>query len=177
MGNQIFDRFHRSEFSDEIFAIFGRALTVATRFDASTKALARLPFIKVAIVEKPALNDEEFNKLVQTINKKYKNLNRAIFSLKLNEDIKGLLTQARESRNELIHEVTLGTTENYENVYSIDLSLFLDHVKDLVHDVIKGDALISTIISIQNKEPISDYQFTDKYESQYVDWVMKRFES
>ena len=177
MGNQIFDSFDRTEFSDEIFAIFGRALTVATRFDASTKALARLPLFKLAIVAKHALIDEEYNELVQTINKRYKNLNRAIESLKKNADVEDILTQARESRNKLIHEATLGATEGFDNVSRKDLSLFLDHVKDFVLDVIKGEALISTIISIQNNEPISVYQFSEKYESQYVNWVMERFES
>lgn len=69
MINQLFDNFERSEFSDEIFSIFGRALTVATRFDASTKALARLPLFKLTIASRNTISDEEYNQLTQAITK------------------------------------------------------------------------------------------------------------
>ncbi|MGL1957721.1 MAG: hypothetical protein OCD00_10435 [Colwellia sp.] len=176
MSNQIFDNFDRTEFSDEIFAILGRALTVATRFDTSTKALARLPLFQSVIVKGYTLNADEYNELVQSIHKKYKNLNRAIESLKLNKGIEELLTQARESRNELIHGTTLGSIEGFDNVEHKNLLLFLEHIKDLVLDVIKGETIISMMISKLNNEPISNFQFSEKYEKQYLNWVMERFE-
>lgn len=176
MINQLFDNFERSEFSDEIFSIFGRALTVATRFDASIKTLARLPLFKLAIVSRSTLSDDEYKQLVQNVSKKYSNLSRAIESLKLNEDISDLLTHARESRNELVHEATLGFIEGFDSFNEQELFQLLDHVKGIVLNVIKGERLISTIISIQNNEPISNYQFSHDYESKYVNWVMERFE-
>ena len=177
MVNQLFDNFERSEFSDGIFGIFGRTLTVATRFDASTKALARLPLFKLAIVSRSVLNDDEYNRLIQNVTKKFSNLNRAIESLKLNGDIGCLLTCARESRNELIHETTLGSIEGFDKLNQQELYQLLEHVKGLVLKVIKGEVIISTIISIQNGEPISNHQFSHEYESQYVNWVMERYES
>jgi vacuolar-type H+-ATPase subunit H len=47
-------------------------------------------------------------KMITEVSDKYKNLNRAIESLQCDEDIEKNLHQARESRNELIHEATLG---------------------------------------------------------------------
>lgn len=176
MNNQVFESFERTEFSDDIFAIFGRALTVATLFDTSTKTLARLPLFKISVLAKHTLDDDEYEKIVQKISKKYKNLNRAIESLQFDEDIEELLQQARESRNELIHEATLGTTKGFDPMDNKELSLLLNHIEMLVLQVIKGEAMISTIISIQNKEPVSAYPFSKEYESKYVNWVMERFE-
>lgn len=176
MDNQVFDDFERTEFSDEIFAIFGRVLTVATRFDASTKTLARLPLFKVSVLVKHTLDDDGYEKIVEKISNKYKNLNRAIESLQLNEDIEELLNQARESRNELIHEIALGATKAFDYMDSDELTQRLAHIESLVLHVIKGEAIISTIISIQNKEPVSAYPFSKEYESKYVNWVMERFE-
>ncbi len=177
MVNQLFDNFERSELSDEIFGIFGRALTVATRFDASTKILARFPLFKLAIVHRSILSDDEYNQLIQNVTKKYSNLNRAIESLKLNDNINDLLTRARESRNELVHESTLGFIEGFDSLNQQEVSQLLEHVKVLVLNVIKGEILISTIISIHNNEPISHYQCSDEYKSKYVSWVMERCES
>lgn len=177
MINQIFNSFDRSDFSDEIFSIYGRALTIATRFDSSCKALARLPLFKVSIVAKYALSNDEYDNMVRKINNKYKNLNRAIESLNFKGDLKQVLTDARESRNELIHETTLRAGEGFDNMEDDVLSSCLDHVENLVREIMKGEVLISTIISISNKEPVSDYPFSESYEKNYVNWVMERFET
>lgn len=108
MNNQIFDNFERSEFSDEIYAVIGRAITIAARFDASCKALARSPFVRVAIATKSALVESEFEDLLSKIQGKYKNLNRAIDSLGVTGTAEEIMTRARECRNELIHEAALG---------------------------------------------------------------------
>jgi len=175
MNNQIFDDFERTEFSDEIFAILGRALTVATRFDASTKTLARLPSFKLLPLIKSKLDDDEYEKILEKISSKYKNLNRAIESLQPKEDNDELLRQARESRNELIHEASLGATKGFDYMNGEELTQRLTHIECLVLQIIKGESIISTIISVQNKESISAYPFSKEYESKYVNWVMERF--
>ncbi len=174
--NQIFDNFDRSEFSDEIYSIFGRALCVATRFDSSCKALARLSSFKVAVREKNGLSDDEYAKVVDKINKTHKNLARAIDSLKFKGEYKKVLSDARVARNELIHEATLGADMGFDYMNETELSTHLSYVKELVYKVIKGEALISTVISIENKEPISDYPFSELYENQYLNWIMERFD-
>jgi hypothetical protein len=176
MHNQILDRLERTEFSDEIFSIFGRALAIATRFDSATKSLARLPLFKQAVIAKTALSDDEFHSLVENITKRYKNLNRAIESLKLDSSIEDLLTKARESRNELIHESTLGVTEGFDSFSEDKLESFLRSISEITLDIIRGDTIISTIISVQNNDPVSEYPFTKVYEDKVVNWVMERFE-
>lgn len=176
MHNQILDGLERTEFSDEIFSIFGRALAIATRFDSATKSLARLPLFRQAVMAKTVLSEDDFHSLVDNITKHHKNLNRAIESLKLNSDIEDLLTKARESRNELIHESTLGFIEGFDRFSEEELERFLRNISELTLDIIKGDAIIATIISIQNNNPVSEYQFTKVYEDKLVNWVMERFE-
>ncbi|TLS81269.1 hypothetical protein FD722_15640 [Photobacterium damselae subsp. damselae] len=142
----------RTEFSDEIFGIFRRALAIATRFDSSTKSLARLPLLKQAFVAKAVVSEEYFNKLVEGISNRYKNLNRAVESLNLDSSIEDLLTKARESRNELIHESTLGHIEGFDSYTEEELNEFLRNVNDLTLNIIRGEAIVSAIISIQNNE-------------------------
>ncbi|WP_332405622.1 hypothetical protein [Vibrio metschnikovii] len=177
MINQIFDNFERTEFSDDIYSIFGRALTVATRFDASTKALARRSLLPVAMAERQIANGEDQDKIFEYIINKYKNLNRAIDSLNFKGDVKDILTNAREARNELIHEGTLGAYNGFDFFDEQDLTSHLKYIESLVLKIIKGDALVSTIMSIKNKEPISGYPFSSEYESKYLNWVMQRFET
>jgi hypothetical protein len=177
MNNHIFDNFDRTEFSDQIFAIFGRALTVATCFDASTKTLARLPLFEISILAKHTLDDDAYEKMVKKVSNKYKNLNQAIESFQCDEDIEKILHQARESRNELIHEATLGALNGFDHIGSLELFNFLNHIETLVLKIIKGEALISTITTIHNKEPVTDYPFSKEYENKYVAWVMERFEN
>ena len=177
MINQIFDKFERTEFSDDIYSIFGRALTVATRFDASVKSLARRPLMPVVAIARQVLSVEEQDKVFEKVISKYNNLNRAIDSLGFKGDVKDVLTKARESRNELMHEGTLGACTGFHFMNEQDLSRHLKHIESLVLKIIKGDVLVSTIISVQNKEPISGYPFSSEYETKYLNWVMQRFET
>lgn len=172
--NQIHDSFERSEYSDDIFAVLGRALTVATRFDASTKVLARLPLYKVSIVAKSLFEDEEDEQLIDRINSEYKYLNRAIKKLKPKGETKKIIKNAIEARNTFIHESSIGCINGFDHEHEINISNFMDQVQVLIHNIIKGEVIIFALISYINKEPISDYPFTDTYEQKYVDWVMQR---
>ena len=51
----------------------------------------------------------------------------------------------------------------------------MEHLEVLVRQIIKGDIIISALISYDNKEPISGYPFSAEYEKKYVNWVMNRF--
>lgn len=177
MINQVFNNFERTDFSDDIYSIFGRALTIATRFDSSCKALARLPLAKASLIGAHALNNDEYDQVIENIFNKHKNLNRAIDSLGFNGDIKAILTNAREARNELMHEGTLGVEMGFDSMGEDELSMHLEYIEIIVRKIIKGDALISVLLSIQNKEPISSYPFSEIYENNYSNWIMQRFET
>jgi len=176
MINQVFDNFDRTEFSDEIYSIYGRALTVAARFDSNCKALARLPLFKASLIAKYALNEEQYSEMVKKVNSKYKNLNRAIESLKFDDDLEVILSNAREARNELIHETPLGSENGFDLHNTLVLNEHLTDIQNLVLTIIKGDALVSAILSTYNKEPISNSPFSESYENKYVNWVMEREE-
>ena len=175
MSNQIFDNFERSEFSDEIYAVLGRAITIAARFDASCKVLARSPFIRVAIATKSALVESEFEDVLSKIQGKYKNLNRAIDSLGVTGTAEEILTRARECRNELIHEAPLGSEVGFDHMEEEQIQQFMLYLEGLLLPIIRGDALVSAMISTNNDEDLSNYPFSKDYESRYINWVMERF--
>lgn len=103
-------------------------------------------------------------------------MNRAIESLKLIEDTNNLLTHVKESRNEIVYEATLGFIGGFDGFTQQEISHILEHVNGLVLNVIKSEGLISTIISIQNDEPISNYHISHNYQRKYLNWVIERFE-
>ncbi len=74
--------FERSESSDEIFSIIGRALIIATRFDSMCKTLALSIDLKFpALLREMSVKDFDF--LVEKTLKKLSNLDRNIKSFGL----------------------------------------------------------------------------------------------
>ena len=175
MNNQISDNFKRSEFTDEIYAVLGRAITIAARFDASCKALARSPFVRIAIATKAALEESEFEELLSKIQGKYNNLNRAIDSLSLTGTADEIMTKARECRNELIHEAAVSSEIGFDHMEEENIQQFMLYLEILLLPIIRGDALVSAMISTSNDEELSNYPFSKEYESRYINWVMERF--
>lgn len=175
MSNQIFDKFVRSEFSDEIYAALGRAITIAARFDASCKTLAALPIIKGATAAKSKLEESEFDEIFSEIKRKYVNLNRAIISLGLSGTVEEIMTKARECRNKLVHEAPLGGEAGFEHMGEEKSQQFIHYLEMLILPIIRGEVLVSAIISYSNSENISSYPFSKEYESRYINWIVERF--
>ncbi len=176
MSNQIHDNFDRSEFSDEVFSIFGRALAVASRFESSCKSLARIQSVRDAVMAEPIMTGNRFAEICEDISIQYRNLNQAIESMKIDGSIKENFDSARIARNDLVHEAAIHAMESFDLLERSELNRMLEHVEHLVLKILRGDVLVSTLLSIRNKEQISDYPFSKEYEARYVNWVMKRLE-
>ena len=56
-----------------------------------------------------------------------------------------------------------------------EINQFLRYLESLILRIIKGDTLVSAIISSFNNEDISNYPFSKEYEGRYISWVMERF--
>lgn len=164
------DDFERTENTNELHAILGRALIVATRFDSMCKAAAlhmALPNVSFILA-----SDDERLELLKTIAKKHRTLSSSIGSLKLPKDVLILLEDANAARNVVAHELAQGLTgcldakTNDENL--------IRRVYDVVFDLAYGDVVISYVISELNKDPLPNADFLSNYVERVARWVVER---
>ena len=178
--NTIFqDEFERTEFTDEIHGILGRILILSTRYDSHCKTLARIFKYKDQILISTLLPDDDRKELYEKVSSDFRNLNRAIQSLPIYKtgDISDILDNARLSRNDLIHTVSLGLEGLLDLTEKQQINDTLSNIESLLRDLIRGDIIISACLSAYNREPILKNFFEKSYEDKVVKWVMERFET
>jgi hypothetical protein len=168
----LIDDFERTESTDELHAILGRALIVATRFDSMCKEAARHNGLYKV---RPALytgNDENLSLLLKEVAKKYTKLTSSIESLKLPKDISLLLGDAIAARNIIAHDLAQGLTGCLGiRTNGTDL---IHRVYDLVFALAHGDIVISHVLSVLNEEPLPNAEILSAYVDKVTRWVIDR---
>ncbi len=164
--------FERTENTDELHAVLGRALIIATRFDAMCEAAAIAFEMKTEFAEHVASGDAEYEEHVSKIAEKYRNLNKNIESLRFLGDITVVLHDARKARNRVAHELAKGLTGCLDTKVKEDN--LLQEVADLIVDIAYGDIAISLTISAFNGDSVPTKQFIASYKDRIVRWVTER---
>lgn len=171
MNPDIFiDDFERTENSDALHAILGRALIVATRFDAMCKAAAvQVDFRKEASI----LADDEYKSiLLKKIAEKHRSLNSSINALEFPKDISVLLYDANAARNAVAHDLTKGLTGCLDT--KIDEASLVREVSELMFDITYGDVVISRTISMLNGEMLPRSEVISSYVERVTRWVVEK---
>ncbi|SUA58512.1 Uncharacterised protein [Oligella ureolytica] len=162
--------FERTEHSDSLHAIFGRALIIATRFDAMCVVASLHKELKVKSVD--AKSSEDLMILIKSISKKYQTLAESIKKLDLPDSVHEVLSEARKARNSIVHDLAKGMTGCLDN--SINEISFVQQVSELVTKVAYGDLVISYVISSLNKEPSLKGNSLLSYVDNIVQWVVEK---
>lgn len=163
--------FERTENSDEIFGVIGRALVIATRFDSMCKNLARAIDLKFPALLR-GISDNDFDSLVEKVLKKYSTLDASIKNLELPDEISVILHDARKARNAVAHNLAVGLegcidTKIYEDS-------FLREVSEYMFDLAHGDVLILILIhEFNDEEPIRS-ELIPAYKDEIVRWVTEK---
>jgi hypothetical protein len=160
------DDFEITENTEELQAILGRSLIIATRFDNSCDHVAKFLNLKMSCAT--ILPSDKFDEYVNELFSKFSTLNNNINVLPIGQPEKNILHKARVARNVVAHSLTVGMTGCLD--IKIDEQGFKTHVSDLVLEISAGDFLISTILSILNKDPLPKYS-ESHYKKRIVDWV------
>ena len=162
--------FERTENSDALHAMLGRALIVATRFDAMCKAASlQVDFRKEASI----LADDEYrSSLLRKIAEKHRSLNSGINALELPKDISVLLHDANAARNAVAHDLTKGLTGCLDT--KIDEASLIREVSELMFDLAYGDVVISRTISMLNAEMLPRADFISSYVERVIRWVVDK---
>ena len=181
-----FDDFERTEYSDSIQAVIGRALIVGTRFENLCKHAHKTIIISSTqinrVIDKSDSDDpdkideiyiksftkafDRFIKLIDSINELQKEIN-------LPDKLKKVLIAAKNARNKLVHSATIGMEGCIEIKGSESTENLLSEIKKLINIIAEGDYLISSIITQMNKEDILQPQHAQSYKANILNWVVE----
>lgn len=166
------ENFERTESSDEIFGVVGRALAIATRFDSLCKTLARAIDLPNFALLHRYISDHDFYSLLENALEKSLTLDKSINKLELPDDISFLLHEARRARNAVAHDLAVGlegcvdTTINEKN--------FLNEVSKYIFDLARGDVMISLLMRNFNGEDPIRAELAVAYIDKIVNWVIDK---
>ena len=159
------DDFELTEHTQELHAILGRCIIIATRFDSLCDHASKFIKIRKALKE---LSDDEFAAFTTSLFNKFPNLYNNINFLPVGQTATDVLHTAREARNEVAHSLSIGMNGCLD--IRVDESIFKPQVSSLITKIAAGDYLISTIISLLNKEALPNYT-EDYYKQKITKWV------
>lgn len=165
-----FDDFERTENTDELHAILGRALIVATKFDSNCKTAA----LHIQLIDSASSREiNDLSLLLERLVEKYKNqtLSSSIKALKLPE-ASVLLADAKDARNAVAHDLAKGLAGCLDT--KLNEEVFVNEVAELMFDIAHGDIVISQILGTLNDEPSLRPEFIETYVQKVVQWVVER---
>jgi len=188
MDLAFFETNGRTEFSDELYAVIGRALTFATHYDINCKALANTIDIRQNV---DLMHDQEkfhdmlekwskrqlkggIDKVTSTIKTSLKNDGIANDIIEaFEETIFQPLEEGRIARNFIAHELALGMAGNSENEDFRKRTI--DMVKNNISIIAKADFFVAGFIENHiNKRGITPSM--ESYIERIVDWVCKTYD-
>lgn len=169
MSPDIFiENFERTEHSDYIHGVIGRSLIIATRFDSMCVSLSLAVEFKSVITSSEI--GQDFDEVVSKVVSKYRTLNNSIQSFKQPEEISSILHSARYARNEIAHSLTKGLEG------CIDLKVndkdFTDEISNLIEKISDGDFIISSLLTLFNKDPFPNPGLLSSYRGNIINWVV-----
>jgi len=160
--------FVRTEWSDGHFGMLGRALVIATRFEASVRSLAVLVDLKAA---PEALESEELiDRLIEAAWER--RLFKDLKHLGLDKDEVGdTLKAARLARNEVAHEITLGLDRCLDLLPTAAVIDLGRDVRALVQALAKGDRTVCALLTVVTNDHRPSREFLQSYPDRIEQWV------
>ena len=163
----------RTEFADSFYAVIGRLLAFATRFESHCQALAIVMKLESALHDGIISfdNDGDLELLVKkmTQRKLYDNIKNIIVGFGLPNDISLAMDNARKARNEVAHSLTLGIEDRVED--DEKRAIILQQIRDLVFDIAEGDRLVCTFLHLETNEHLPTLAYIQNYSDMIVNWV------
>jgi hypothetical protein len=155
----------RTIYTDDIFGVIGRLLYMATKFESNCNAFIGLTNAK----SNPHIlhDDKAFERFIKQINKSTLGNNIIDINKKLGvQSIESVLTKAKDIRNQIAHELTLGLEHKFGN---IDRENEIeDTLKGLASDIVIGEYITTLLLCNLNKEEYPKYYSIKKN----IGWVL-----
>lgn len=161
--------FERTEFSDENYSIVGRALTIATKFEKEVQAIAN--FLKLKADPLVLFDDKGFAEFIEKLERHHNNLKNTIDQLKFDTPLNDLLTTAKNSRNFIAHDLTIGLEITSET--DIGRQGIINDLKQHIGNIAEAEKFLLTVFCIINKEQLPNKGYFDSFGQKITDWVIK----
>jgi len=168
----------RTEFSDECYGAFGRALYVAQHFEANCRALATLLDVKKARAsgDVGSLDDPEFIEFISGLwNRSLGSNINILRNYGFPGDVCSLLDKARGARNVVAHEIALGIEHKIEE--HLGRKEILREIAREVKHIAEGDMITGFLIQYVTNEPYPLSSYFRDYPDKVVEWVCETFDS
>ena len=166
------DDFSRTAESDAYYAVLGRALAFATRFEANCRSLATIIAIRMnpeIFLESPERQSEFVQRAGDRALAQHLNNFAPLFADPPGLNSQVALTEAREARNEIAHETALGVIDWLSDPEY--RKAFLQNIERLMRVIALGDRVVSVALSSLTHEPLPTGQFLGNYENRVAAWV------
>ncbi len=163
------DSFERTEFSDAVYGILGRALTYCCRFESICRSVAALRQIK--------LNPQVFKSKVDS-----EKFMRQIYSQSLNKTISSfsskykIFENAREARNKIIHETSIGFDCCLDQLPDNIVKNTIEDIKPLIAAITEADYMLTYLTLLETREPLPTFK-SEAYTRKVMNWVFETEES
>ena len=161
---------HRLPWMDALFAVFGRALALATRFEGGVYALCSLISLRrdARVLE----SEDSLRSFSEQLRKGP--LAKAARQLADQDSnsfvyVFNVLNDARKARNELVHEATLGFEHWAED--ESEAQKQLDHLRIIVRRLAMADRLLSGLATFFSNDPMPTKTALQRYRKMLEEWV------
>lgn len=162
----------RTSYSDEAYAVLGRAITYIREFENQCITLSG--FIGKGKDREQVPNEdlrEEFMNFVENNDLKG-HLDRITEDLEDGKDLKKTFEKARGSKEKIVKELPVGKKDELNDRES--RKQFIDEVGEAVRDVAVADAIINSVSLLLTKETefFPRREYLNEYPDKIVKWVV-----
>ena len=168
--DNFFNTYRRDEDENRYYSAVGRVLAFATRFEWNCRSLARMIGIteNFAILYAPdATRDAFLRSFEGSLASQIKKIVPK-FVAHPGVDLDALFKAAREARNEIAHELTVGIEHELEDVSG--KKRILDRLRELAMKIAEADAPVCVALSMLNDDPLPSR--IDQYPADVAEWVV-----
>jgi hypothetical protein len=162
----------RTEFSDDVYSMIGRALAVANRFESNCKALALMLGIRKQDSDIFSITrQQDFESLIAAIRGRqlFQQIETLVAHFELPGEVKQLFHSARDDRNFIAHDLTLGIdrgaeSEDYVETMRVDLAVRVERLA-------MADLAVCLTMILETDETVPTSKFISAYVGAVKRWV------
>lgn len=168
----LIEDFERTENSDMLFGVIGRALIIATRFDSTCTSYADAIDYREFRRLRPLITESELDDLLKKAKRKHPNLGWSTTYLGLSGGLFQVLDEARKARNIVAHDICAGLEGSIDTKFDEDH--LLSWISDSVSKLAWGNVVLSRLQAEYNGEEFLREEFIPSYVEKVRKWVIEK---
>ncbi|MBK7443140.1 MAG: hypothetical protein IPI65_16995 [Bacteroidetes bacterium] len=124
--------------------------------------------LKAGII--PLDDDDSLKKFSDEISRT--TLNNHIKAFAFDNDLYHILKAAKDARNEIAHEISVGCDMLFDSKPEDYLNQFIEQIRKLIINIAKGDRIISMLLSVATYEEVPGSMLLENYPESVANWVV-----